>query len=395
MNLFNPDTSQFTNYYERGKYILAWRLSLVFAIVFGILSGLYVGRDDLIFSYYFIVFIASIITFFILKKTKKHQFIYWAFTLIATTIVSLSMFTIQHTLHYSDFLWMICIITFAFIGLGRTIGLVFLVINTLVATYFILFSLNTHSQELMVHSSSQLAVVAIEIVFSFIVFSYLIHRYLVFQRYAESELIQMNNKLEKQNNENIYLVKEVHHRVKNNLQIIVSLLKMQRDELMSEESNKAFTDAINRIMTIALVHDKLYGEKELTNINLVDYLNELVIDIADLSHNPNQDIQVEIKSELTQIGLKTIIPLGLLINELLTNSYKHAFELSHQGQISIQFSEIENEKLEMIYEDNGQWKNDNTKGFGLELIELLTQQLEGSYHRENSRYVFILSNLDY
>ncbi len=395
MKFFSPDISQFSDYYERGKYVLAWRLSLLFTLIFGVLSTLYLGGDKLVLTYYLIIFVVSLATFIILKTTKKHTFIYWTFTISASTIVVLSMFTVQHTLHYSDFLWMICIITFAFIGLGRNYGLLFLVLHLSVAIYFILFELNYHFELLVARDSNELWVVAIEVGFAFIIFSYLIHRYLTFQRYAESELTIVNSQLEKQNNENIYLVKEVHHRVKNNLQIIVSLLKMQREELKSEESKKHFSDAINRIMTISLVHDKLYAENEFTDIDLVEYLNELVLDISRLSSNKEQSIDVNISSELEHVGLKTIVPLGLLLNELLTNSYKHAFSGQKEGAISIKFLEFEPSKLKLTYEDSGKWNEDNQRGFGLELIELLTQQLEGSFKREGSAYYFQLSNLDY
>lgn len=395
MNFFRPDISQFTDYYERGKYVLAWRLSVLFTLIFGLLSTLYLGGDQLVLTYYLIIFVVSLATFIILKITKKHTFIYWTFTIIASTIVILSMFTVQHTLHYSDFLWMICIITFAFIGLGRNYGLLFLVLHVSVAAYFILFQLNHHFELLIERNSNELWVVAIEVVFAFVIFSYLIHKYLAFQRYAERGLIKVNNQLEKQNSENIYLVKEVHHRVKNNLQIIVSLLKMQREELMSDESKKHFSDAINRIMTISLVHDKLYGENEFTDIDLVEYLKELVIDISKLSNNIGQKVDVNISSELKHVGLKTIVPLGLLLNELLTNSYKHAFEGQTTGNITIKFMEYEPSTLELVYKDSGKWNDKNQRGFGLELIELLTQQLEGRYTRSDSCYHFNLSNLDY
>lgn len=394
MRLFTPKNIQFTDFYERGKFLLVWRLSIVFILVFFSLSLLYLGYNNEIFWYYVTVLAVSVITLTHLYYKQKHLFAFWVFTIFASCVVTLSLFSIIYTLHYADFLWMICIITFAFIGLGRKIGLIFLLYNSLLATIFIYFQLNNHLNQLMIHEHSQLAVVAIEVSFAFFVFGYLLHQYLIFQNYTHTELRKTNEALEKQNDENKFLLKEVHHRVKNNLQMIISLLKMQRDEFVGIDSKNAFNEAINRIMTISLVHERLYKDNLRKNYSLGDYLTELVDDIIQLSQNDGKRIDVSIKCDLKDIGVKSIIPFGLLINELLTNSHKHAFKTISEGKIHITVEASSTKKFKLIYTDSGKWNPNFQKGFGLELIELLTEQLEGIVHREDSTFSFELTIMD-
>jgi hypothetical protein len=182
MRLFTPKNIQFTDFYERGKFLLVWRLSIVFTLVFSSLSLLYLGYNNEIFWYYITVLVVSIGTLTHLYFKRQHLVAFWVFTLFASGVVTLSLFSIIYTLHYADFLWMICIITFAFIGLGRKIGLLFLVYHSVLAASFISSTLNNHLLQLMLHEHSQLAVVAIEVSFTFFVFGYLLHQYLVFQK---------------------------------------------------------------------------------------------------------------------------------------------------------------------------------------------------------------------
>jgi two-component system, sensor histidine kinase PdtaS len=395
MIFFTPKLDAFRSFYERGKFLLAWRLSAIFSFVFLVLSFLHVNESNLVFFFYLTIFLVSTASWLVLQFSRKHEFIYWLYTITATLVVSLSLIFVQNTLHYTDFLWMTCLVLFAFIGLGRIQGIVIMLILALVSSYFFAFRINGHTSEIRIYSNAELVILVIEVLFAFTVLSYLLHQFLIFQRHAEIELTKVNLKLARQNEENTFLVKEVHHRVKNNLQIIISLLKIQREDLTSEESRVHFNDAINRVMTISLVHEKLYGEKELAHINLIEYFDSLVHDIARLSCDSRVDAKVSIESELSRVGLKTIVPLGLLLNELVTNSYKHAFESVEKPMITITMTELSESKIEMIYADNGTWKETNETGFGIELIGLLTSQLDGAYTRSNSAYRFELTNLDH
>lgn len=395
MSLFTPKTANFQDFYEKGRFLLVWRLNVVFVFIFAVLSLFYLDGNPLMLSFYIGSFLVSLMTLLLLYKCSGfYKAAYWIFNISASIIVSVSTIYVQEILHYADLIWMICIVTFAFVGSGKKAGVFFLIYHIGLLVWFILFGLNANIEALILHSRTQVLALLIEVVVSVLVFGYLIHQHLIFQDYARNKLIEINQELMRKNETNSFLLREVHHRVKNNLQIIVSMLKMQRDDLSSEESRQNFSDAINRIMIMSLVHDKLYNEKALSSSDLRIYVNDLVNDIVRLSRDVSKDINVKVVCQLHETGAKTVVPLGLLLNELLTNSFKHAFLTSTEGEIEIRIEDSEGGRFTLMYSDSGNWKESSHFGFGLELIELLTDQMEGELHREGSRYEFTLTKLE-
>ena len=184
-------------------------------------------------------------------------------------------------------------------------------------------------------------------------------------------------------NDKELLLKEIHHRVKNNLQLISSLLRLQSLDIHDEKVEKHFNEAVDRIRSIALIHEKMYQQNELSKIDLELYLKSLVNDIL-TSNTSNKLIQIDINSEIESINIKNIVPIALLLNELITNSLKHAFEEQNEGKITIKMKK-NGECTNLIYSDNGQWKTpSNSNGFGTKLIETLCIQLDGKYTKDVS-----------
>jgi len=402
MKFFRPDTSSFSEYTDRGKYLLTWRLSLLFILVFFALSFAFFFINIIAFTYYFLAFIISLIGFIYLYRTKSYIPLFWSYTIGATVIVCASLNTMMETVHYAEFFWIISIVIFSFIGLDRKAGVFFLGLNSISITIHLVFFLNGNIAIQRTHTPIEIGGMLVEILLAVFTIGYLLHQYLLFQAYAEQQLICVNEALAEQNQliikkneENAVLVKEIHHRVKNNLQIIVSLLRMHSDEVTSEETKLHFAEAMNRIMSMSLIHDKLYQEKEFSTIDFDSYLKELIQEIMRSFKNDNCVITCDFESNLQIGGLKTLVPLGLLINELMTNSIKHAFKEEETGNITIRIAEIENHIL-LDYGDSGSWKAEKqqTTGFGIELVGLLTSQLEGSVERSGSTYHFVLTNLD-
>ena len=250
---------------------------------------------------------------------------------------------------------------------------------------FILFGLNTHLELVRPLTGLELLVVAIEMVFAFFIMTYLIFENIRYHNHVGKELQQTNQLLAQKNNENITLLKEVHHRVKNNLQIVVSLLRMQNAETESEEAKWQFNEAINRIMTISMIHRKLYQTGELSRLEFNKYINGLVDDIKSL-HTTSTRIKIDLTSNLEELDLKTVVPLGLIINELITNSIKHAFADKEEGTITISFTKDLDNSVVLNYFDSGTWKDPDKNGFGLELLSLLTDQLDGTFQRNQSLF---------
>jgi two-component sensor histidine kinase len=396
MSLFSPNTDNFNNFIDKAKYILAWRITLVFFIVFSALIGNYTINNNPTTEVIYIAIGISFTALIYLKFTKKHIHIYWVFVISGLLLIHYSINSFPNISHYVDFFWLTSIMLVAFIGLGKKIGMACIIINALGIAYFFMFHLNSQIEVLQIHSTSQLISDTIEVFISLFCISYLLNQYHVFNEYFSNQLQTVNTDLSKKNEENIMLVKEVHHRVKNNLQIITSLLRLQKGELESAETKRHFNEAINRILVMSLIHDKLYQEIDMANIEIKTYLEELTIDVIKTS-NMGHPISSEINSEVQKVGLKTIVPLGLLINELLSNSIKHAFFKS-DGFISIRLLKGNNKnELILIYADDGVWieKEIGHSSFGLGLIKTLTEQLEGTYTRNNSEYTFTIQNLDH
>lgn len=177
------------------------------------------------------------------------------------------------------------------------------------------------------------------------------------------------------------LLREIHHRVKNNLQIISSLLNLQIPYIKDEESIEFFKESQNRIKSISMVHEKLYQSKNLDKIDFGDYISNIVTNLFQ-TYDVDQNI-IEYRPSLDNIKLniETSIPCGLIITELVTNSIKHAFP-TEKGNIWVKLNS-ENEKFTLKIRDDGiGFPKDldfkNTESLGLQLVDLLVDQLDGT-----------------
>ena len=399
MSLFTPNTSHFDDFYQKEKFLLAWRVSLVFSIVFFILAIIqfYLNLEGLIpvLSTFVIGLTSTVYLYF----TKNYKAIFWVYALAGSLISFFAMNNVMKTSHYVDFIWIITSILIALIGIGKKEGIFFIGLNFIGICYFYFYTINKLVVTLQPKPLIELFSEFGELLFAFSVISYLLYKFSFFQNRSSDKLRIAKENVAITSNENEVLVKEIHHRVKNNLQIIISLLRLQRNELKSEESKEQFSEAINRIMVMSLIHQKLYQDKSLAEIKIKDYLTDLTCDIKSLS-TLKIPIKINVQSGIDVVGLKTIVPLGLIVNELMTNSLEHAFNNKTEALIHVSVKEKENSQIELIYFDNGEWikKGENYSSFGLELIEILTSQLEGVCSRNVSAngtsFEFLLKNID-
>jgi PAS domain S-box-containing protein len=184
------------------------------------------------------------------------------------------------------------------------------------------------------------------------------------------------------------LLKEIHHRVKNNLMIISSLLNLQSRYIKDEESKTIFKESQNRARSMALIHERLYQSADLKRIDFGDYINTLSNDLYHTYIMDTSLIKLNIDVDDVKLDINTSIPLGLILNELVTNSLKHAFPEGKKGEISIIFHKYD-EKYLLEVNDNGIGFPDeidykNTESLGLRLVTSLTEQIDGKIEFNNA-----------
>jgi two-component sensor histidine kinase/ligand-binding sensor domain-containing protein len=192
------------------------------------------------------------------------------------------------------------------------------------------------------------------------------------------------------------LLKELHHRVKNNLQIITGLLELQKEQLTDETAIAALNEGQIRLTSIALIHQHFYFGSDLEKISFNSFLLNLITHVKQLLESENRVFECVINPSETTIEIDNAIPLGLIVNELLTNSFKYLPVDLLEKRIEINLQVLENGMYELIYKDNGPGlppsiNFDNSQTLGLKLIRGLSQQIKGSvtYHYDNGSVFMI------
>jgi len=205
------------------------------------------------------------------------------------------------------------------------------------------------------------------------------------KRKALEMLQKKNDNIIKQKEEKEVLLKEIHHRVKNNLQVINSLIRLQCAYTDDAEALELFDECQNRIISMALIHEKMYEAHDLSNINIKEYITQLSQNLL-RSYRLNQRIDLKIDVKIEHLTLDTLVPLGLLLNEMISNSFKHAFKDRESGSITIKLDRMKNGLFYLEIGDDGvglpkdfSFKSANT--LGMELIVTLTSQLDGTISR--------------
>jgi len=216
-------------------------------------------------------------------------------------------------------------------------------------------------------------------------------------------------------------IKEIHHRIKNNLQVISSLLSLEAERFDDTKMLEAFRESQNRVTSMAIIHEELYKGDKIDTLNFADYLRKLTADLFRSYRLGNEEINLKLELEKVYLGMDTAIPLGIVVNELVSNALKHAFPAGAKGEISIVLSRAEDyernqkadgscterncpgsEDLEfaLVVEDSGkgfpaELDPRNPDSLGLELVNILVEQIEGCIELEKNnktRFVIWFSN---
>lgn len=198
------------------------------------------------------------------------------------------------------------------------------------------------------------------------------------------------------------LLREIHHRVKNNLQIISTLLTLQSSQSNDVDVDDLYRESQNRIQSISLIHENLYHSDDLAHINFEAYAKGLITDLFDSYGVNSKQIRLKLDIDNVTMGIETAIPCGLIINELVSNSLKHGFSGMDTGEIIVKLHRLDNEEFSLIISDTGNEFPEsvnlvNNETLGLELIKNLVHQLDAQlkFDRKNKEFNIIFRELEY
>lgn len=412
LNLFRPNIVAQGDIFENAKYLMVYRMMLFLSLalfflflVLVLFFNLYYGIST------FVGLLASCAALFYIRKTGEYKKFILGFNILGAILCVLTLFIIQDTAHLVDGLWMVISCLFTFLTVGQRWALIITVFHVLGLSVF--YGLYLNEQLVLIKDLTQVQIIStiFNVAICFFIIFYLNWQNHRMTRDAQQQLNAANDSMKaqfdviyKQNEEKSVLLKEIHHRVKNNLQVIISLLRLQSRDLTDTKEVSKFAESINRIVTMSLIHEKVYQNEELSNVNLKDYFTTLAQDFL-RSYDKKQAIHFEMTTEIETLDLKPIVPLALIFNELFTNSLKYAFEEMEEGRIELRFTPAENDCYVFSYSDNGKWKQPLATGqagekentFGLELIDALTEQLNGTMERtfdSGTKYRFYFDKLN-
>jgi len=204
-------------------------------------------------------------------------------------------------------------------------------------------------------------------------------------------------------NEKKILIKEIHHRVKNNMQIISSLLSLQSQHLKDDEevALDVLKESQNRVKSMAMIHEKLYQSKDFTHIKFEEYVQRLVSDLF-YSYSTIQNVNFKVEVDDVDLNMETAVPCGLIISELFSNSLKYAFPHGREGEVYVSIKKDHGE-YRMVISDNGigipmDFDFEHAESLGLQLVNSLTKQLDGEIKLDRShgtKFIISFKELSY
>lgn len=375
LSYFSVDT-KYDNYYDNARLKITWRLNLILLFFLPPLFTVLYKMDVQAAAPTLVGWLFCLVLFFVIKQTQKFYFTAIVHSILGSILCLYTLIFLPESYHFVDVVWMLIIILHAYFTLGKKWGTGILLFSLLGTLYFLLFVLETNI-ELVDHiPKGQIYALAMNFAVCTLIIGYYIRQFLKVNKKAEDKYVALTKQLQEKNEEKSVLLREIHHRVKNNLQVITSLLRLQSEDIVEEEYKEMYSETINRVIAMSMIHDRIFESPDLAKIDLEHYIQELLKELV-YSNTVSTKIDLSVSSNLKHITAKSLVPIALIFNELITNSIKHAFAEREQGKIDVIIHSA-NGQLTVQYKDDGQWKNPESKGsLGLELIDSLTSQLNG------------------
>lgn len=361
-------------------------ISSLFALLFGAICLWFLDITQTV-PYVFFAFGLINILNTLLYRVHKNLIITYnvmSITGLASSIV-ITLFTGGIN---SPFIFVLAIVVFAGYISTRRYGKIYLYISTLLVILIYLQGISDYSvTRNVVPADSQNFFSFMSIIFSVYLLGGVLGKNLL---RAHHNLYKTKMELEEQITEKETLLKEVHHRVKNNLQTVSSLLSLQARGIDDEEIRNLIKSSQNRVISMAMVHEMLYMRDDISKIKYKSYVQELGEYLVRSVKGSENNVHLTIDIPDIELGIDTAIPLGLLINEAITNALKYGIRDDDKGEIYVALRKEDNREYVLSIGDNGvgfpeRVNFKNTKSLGLKLIHNLTRQLKGSIVRDLSK----------
>lgn len=394
----------FEDFLETTRFRFVWQMAIAISVILLLVTLMNLTNSDYYYEPDIIAAGMGITSVVYMKFTGNYKYVSMFMGIGSFAIVSLTFLTIYGVVHYTTPMWMIVSVLFVFFTLGKLWGVIMLVGYSIVLSFYFSLFMSDNLQAVEPFDFQDILTFTLEFVFCLATIGYILYLFLKTNNYAQLQLGQINTQLSEQNRvikksmaEKDLMMREIHHRVKNNLQVISSLLRLQASMDDEAQHVSKFTDAVTRVNAMALIHENLYQGDNLSNLDLKEYISNLSKNLIN-NYSLNHSIKFSIESTLDEVNVKTLVPMALLFNELITNSIKHAYEGIEDPTFHIYLSKIDKTNFTLCYSDNGTWKESSKQSFGKQLIESMVEQLEGSmeleHNQEGTRYLFYLKNLE-
>ncbi len=303
--------------YERSKINLIYDLTI---FVIGFVSFICTGL--IFFEMYINILPASIILFglvsilFVLRYKRNLKLAALIYIFISILGITVSLF-VSSAIGLSNLIWFTVLILFATFTVGKKWAIISTILSLIPLIYYVYILMydNLHTEE--IYRLDNLNLQVMSTIAGFGVIIYISLQFVKTNQIAEEQVKKANKHLTEQNNAKTTLLKEIHHRVKNNLQVINSLLKLQGNEMFDDKAYAVFEECQNRVISMALIHEKLYQSENLSHVNAKVYFTVLINDLIE-TYNLSQKVTANINITVEQFGTKTLVPLGLIVNELIS-----------------------------------------------------------------------------
>ncbi|WP_289041278.1 histidine kinase dimerization/phosphoacceptor domain -containing protein [uncultured Zobellia sp.] len=360
--------------------------SSVFSLIFAVLCFFFLDIKEVI-PYIFLSFgILNLINTLAYKYHKRLTLTYNIVSMM--TLAGASVITLYTGGINSPFIFVLALIVIAGYVTTKAYGTLYLYLNLLIITLIYVQSIADFSfVKNVVPDSSKNLFALLSVLFSVYLLGGVFGKNLL---HAHHNLYKTKNELEEKIREKETLIKEVHHRVKNNLQTVSSLLSLQSRSIIDKDVKSLLKSSQNRVITMAIVHEMLYMREDLSKIEYKSYVQELAEYLVRSIKGTSSNITLNIDIPNIKLNIDTAIPLGLLINETVTNALKYGIVDEDKGEIHIRLRKAENNEFILNLGDNGKGfpediTHKNSKSLGLKLIHNLSRQLQGSIMRDLSQ----------